>query len=245
MNPQVIKEFSEAWQTVSLGKANTESAVLLFRKEDGSMVAETQRYTNEFDSCTFKWNPAAIAIVHTHRNRDGAEPSPADREVANKLGVPIFTITNRGMYAYDPGMKRVVKVQDGLDWRDPSKWSTDLSPVIAAQGQSNDRKADDSAGSSTDHHPEQAQESHNAAAGQHKKDAIEFILAAIDEPTREEFQKAWRIADGGATPVEAVVLLYHGRNGSLIARFPGPHQSAPVIQLQMEPWHHRGGAYPP
>jgi hypothetical protein len=123
MNPQVIREFDKAWRAAGQGKADTERAILIFRKLDGSLVAEGQGYTNEFDSFTFKWNPAAIAIVHTHRNYDAAEPSPADKEVANKLRVPIFTITSRGMYVYDPEMERVTKVQDGLDWLDESKWS--------------------------------------------------------------------------------------------------------------------------
>jgi len=140
MNPNVIREFGKAWQAARYGKADSEGAVLLFRKADGSLVATGQGYTNEFDSFTFKCNPAAIAIVHTHRNSVGAEPSAADRKVADRLGVPIFTITSRGMYVYDPEMKRVVKMQDGLDWLDASKWSTDHSPVIAPHGQSIDRR---------------------------------------------------------------------------------------------------------
>jgi hypothetical protein len=123
MNPDVIREFGKAWQAVHYGKADTERAILLFRKADGSLSAESLGYTNEFNSFTFKWNPAAIAIVHTHRNKEGAEPAPADKEVANRLGVPIFTITSRGMYVYDPENREVIKVQDGLDWLDASKWS--------------------------------------------------------------------------------------------------------------------------
>jgi len=221
MNPQVIKEFDKAWRAGGLGVANTEWAILLFRKADGSLVAESQGFTGEIRRFTFKWNSAAIAIVHTHRNYDDPEPSQADEEVANKLGVPIFTITKRGMYAYGPESREVIKMQDGLDWLDPSKWSTDLSPVIVPHGLSNDRKADNSAGASADHRPEEAQDSENAATAQRKTDAIGFILGAIDDRTREEFQKAWWIAKGGASPVEAVVLLYRGRDGALIARSQG------------------------
>ena len=118
MNPQVIREFDKAWRGADLGRAKTESTVLLFNKEDGSLVAEAQPYTNEFDSFTFKWNPAAIAIVHTHRNDDDKEPSPADKEVANKLGVPIFTITSQGMYVYD-AESRVLR------YRAPDRTGTD------------------------------------------------------------------------------------------------------------------------
>ena len=97
MNPQVIQEFDKAWQAAGLGVANTERAVLIFRKVDGSLAAEGQGSTNQFATLSVRWNPAAIAIVHTHRNADGEEPSHPDKEVASKLGVPIFTITSRGM----------------------------------------------------------------------------------------------------------------------------------------------------
>ena len=126
MNPQVIQEFDKAWQAAGLGKANTERAVLIFRKVDGSLVAEGQGSTNQFASLSVTWNPAAIAIVHTHGDHDGEEPSRPDKEVANKLGVPIFTITSRGMYVYDPESRDVIQLQDGLDWLDASKWSTDV-----------------------------------------------------------------------------------------------------------------------
>ena len=124
MNPQVIQEFVKAWRAAGLGEANTERAVLIFRKVDGSLGAKGQGSTNQFERLSVKWNQAAIAIVHTHRNHDDAEPSGPDKEVANKLGVPIFTITSRGMYVYDPESREVTKVQDGLDWLDASKWST-------------------------------------------------------------------------------------------------------------------------
>jgi hypothetical protein len=221
MNRQVIQEFNKAWAVALIGEANYERAVLLFRNADGSLVAEAQGFTGEIRRFTFKWNPSAIAIVHTHSNHDGAEPSPDDKEVANKLRVPIFTITSRGMYVYDPETKQVIKMQDGLDWRDPSKWSTNLSPVVAPHGQSNDRKANNSAGGSTDHHREQAEGSGNAATSQHQTDALEFILGAIDDRTREEFRKAWWIAGGGIAPVEGMVLLYRGSDGALIARSQG------------------------
>src|SRR5215831_612897 len=80
MNRQVIQEFNKAWDAAHIGEANYERAVLLFRKTDGSLVAEGQRFTNQFACVSFKWNPAATAIVHTHRNYDGAKPSSADKE---------------------------------------------------------------------------------------------------------------------------------------------------------------------
>jgi len=85
----------------------------------------------------------------------------------------------------------------------------------------------------TDNRQGEAQESGNAETAQHKTNAIEFILAAIDDRARQEFQKAWWTADGGGTPVEAVVLLYRGRNGSLIARSQGrtkPSRCGPQVK---------------
>ena len=66
-----------------------------------------------------------IAVVHTHPN--GVDPKPAghDLRLADRFGVPVFTITQRGMYVYDPELKKTSMVQDGLDWLDSSRWNQD------------------------------------------------------------------------------------------------------------------------
>ena len=123
INVEMVKEFRQAWIWSDNGARNIEGLVLLFHCQDGSYRAAAQRPTNEGWSFTFRWSPDVIAIVHTHPNKGDARPLGADQVIANRFGVPIFTITNRGMYMYDPGTKKTTKLQEGLDWLDMANWS--------------------------------------------------------------------------------------------------------------------------
>jgi hypothetical protein len=125
INEQIIKEFDRAWSLVKAGTVDAESVVLLFRKPDGTYIASSARYTNEYRKLTFTWQANAIAIVHTHPNSAPSKPTEEDMKVADKYGVPIFTITNRGMFMYDPATKNTVTVHRTTDWLNPAKWSRD------------------------------------------------------------------------------------------------------------------------
>ena len=119
---QVIREFEKAWTVASAGTSNQEGVVLIFRLFDGTYRAESQGNTNQHKKFTFKFIPNAVAIVHTHPNSIDARPSSDDTELSNKLGVPVYTITNRGMFMYDPKSKQITKIMDGMDWLDHTKW---------------------------------------------------------------------------------------------------------------------------
>ncbi|HXG67783.1 MAG TPA: hypothetical protein VNO70_21965 [Blastocatellia bacterium] len=121
-NAGVVKEFQKAWSLTASGRRDVEAVVLLFRKLDGSYIARNQGSTNERKKFTFRWVSNAIAIVHTHPNDDNPRPSDQDKRIADKYGVPMFTITLDGMYMYDPQTQQTTKVKDGLDWHDPTKW---------------------------------------------------------------------------------------------------------------------------
>jgi hypothetical protein len=116
LDERVSREFDLAWRYSGDGTTSREGAVLIFRMADGSYKAELQRCTNEYKKCTFEWNPAAIAIVHTHPNDSDPRPAEQDKQVADKYGVPNFTLTLSGMYVYDPATKKTSKVLNGLDW---------------------------------------------------------------------------------------------------------------------------------
>jgi hypothetical protein len=126
VNDQILGEFSKAWRASELGHSNRESAMLLFLMSDGSILAKPQDGTHERDSARFNWHPSARAIVHTHPNLGDPKPSNEDRRVAHRLQVPIFTLTIRGMYVYDPQVKKTCKLHNGLDWLEQSKWSRNL-----------------------------------------------------------------------------------------------------------------------
>lgn len=119
----IVKAFEKAWERSSNGTASVEGVVLILRMADGSFSGRDMGATNEFRRFTFAWHPAAIAIVHTHPN--GANPKPCGDDIvaSDKYGVPIFTITNRGMYVYDPGTRKTSKVMKDLDWLDRANWS--------------------------------------------------------------------------------------------------------------------------
>lgn len=131
INEQVVSEFDKAWALVKAGTIETESLVLLFRKPDRSYVAAQARYTNEYRKLTFTWQPNAIAIVHTHPNTAPCRPTDEDKRIADKYKVPIFTLTNRGMYMYDPETKVVALVQRDVDWLNPAKWTRDHIIALA------------------------------------------------------------------------------------------------------------------
>jgi hypothetical protein len=125
----LIEEFDEAWQLSGDGTSGREGVVLIFRMYDGSYQGKSQGLCNEYMKSTFRWNPAAIAIVHTHPNNCDPRPSANDRRVAEEYHVRIFTITLSGMYEYDPATKKTSKVLNGLAWLDlasypegPKRW---------------------------------------------------------------------------------------------------------------------------
>ena len=121
----ILTEFRRAWNISSNGLSNIEGVVLLFSNPDGSYRAKTLGQTNENRQFTFKWDPNTIAVLHTHPN--DANPHPADQDIfiAEHFQVPMFTLTFRGMYMYDPGTKRISKIKEGLSWLETSSWAQD------------------------------------------------------------------------------------------------------------------------
>lgn len=118
----IIKKFGEAWRYSGNGTTDSESVVLIFRMIDGRYTARNLGITNEHRSFTFRWHPGAIAIVHTHPNNSSPKPQLADCQIADKYGIPVFTLTLSGMFVYDPYTKQITRVQDGLNWLELSKW---------------------------------------------------------------------------------------------------------------------------
>jgi hypothetical protein len=119
---QIIKEFGKAWRNSGNGMTDSESVVLIFRMLGGGYAARSLGATNERRQFTFRWHPGAIAIIHTHPNNASPIPQQADCQIADKYGVPIFTLARDGMFAYDPYTKRITRVRDGMKWMELSSW---------------------------------------------------------------------------------------------------------------------------
>ena len=126
IDQRIIKEFDNAWRASGDGTNGREGVVLIFRMADGSYTGRSQGFTNQYERFTFKWSPNAVAIVHTHPNSNDPKPAEQDQRVADKYGVPNFTITINGMYVYEPATRKTRKVVDGLDWLDPSRWTEEM-----------------------------------------------------------------------------------------------------------------------
>jgi hypothetical protein len=125
----VTNEFQEAWLLSRNGSDGFEGLVLVYPTPDGSILARSQGKSHEQNLFTFGWTSNIIAVVHTHPN--GVDPKPAghDLQLADRFSVPVFTITQRGMYVYDPATRKTSMVQDGLDWLESSKWDNDRAVV--------------------------------------------------------------------------------------------------------------------
>jgi hypothetical protein len=119
------KVFQEAWHVSRNGSDGFEGLVLVYATTDGAIISRSQGKSAEQKHFTFAWTSNIIAVVHTHPN--GVDPKPAgdDLRLADRFGVPVFTITQRGMYVYDPQSRKISMVQAGLDWLESAKWSHD------------------------------------------------------------------------------------------------------------------------
>ena len=127
INQRTVEAFNSAWRRSGNGTSPHEGVVLILKMLDGSYKAIDMGSTNEHKQFTFRWHPATIAIVHTHPNSSDPRPQHDDIAIADKYQVPIFTITSRGMYVYDPRSKKLTKVMSDLDWLSVSNWEKGLS----------------------------------------------------------------------------------------------------------------------
>src|SRR5215472_6696578 len=123
VDDDMINQFKKAWAISKAGFDSCEGLVVVFLLQDGRYVGRSPGSTNEFEQVSFKWDPATIAIVHTHPNFISPRPSRIDQIAAEKLGIPVFTITHQGMFVYNPTTSQTTRVIDGLDWLEPSKWA--------------------------------------------------------------------------------------------------------------------------
>lgn len=122
IDEKMVKQFNGAWQQCVLGTKDTEAVVLVLRLPDGSIKAVPAGRSNQSYQFTFTWNPDIIAVFHTHPNNRDSIPVGQDILVARKYDIPIFTLTRRGMYMYDPATDRITRVKSGIDWLDSSSW---------------------------------------------------------------------------------------------------------------------------
>ena len=62
------------------------------------------------------WPTGVLAITHTHPRSAGPEPSAGDIATADRLGLPIYTVTQRGIFKYDSEVGGEPTKEEGSDW---------------------------------------------------------------------------------------------------------------------------------
>ena len=118
-----MNEFQKASLLSGNGCDKTEALVLLYQMRDGSISARSLARSGLSRQFSFAWAANILAVVHTHPNHDDPQPIGQDLRLADRFGIPVFTITQRGMYVYDPASKKISRVQDGLNWLELSRWN--------------------------------------------------------------------------------------------------------------------------
>lgn len=111
-----------AWMHVERGHSNREAAVLIVANEDGGWRAMPAFDDAGYQTIRLEIPPRTLAILHTHPNHLGGEPSPADRRNSDLLGIPNFTLTDRGVWKYDPHTRRTERVMYKLSWLESANW---------------------------------------------------------------------------------------------------------------------------
>lgn len=117
-DPGIADHLSAAWKSSLYGRSPVE-AVLVLRRNGG---IELTGGAGERHRRSFTLYADTIAIIHTHPNAMPAQPSVEDEALAQRRGVPVCTVTNRGLYCYDPAVRKTVKLMEGMQWQKVEGW---------------------------------------------------------------------------------------------------------------------------
>ena len=117
-----------------------ERAAFIIENLDGSLGCQEWPAIHAYHSEQFHGAvpPQAIAIVHSHLVQF-PKPSEQDSEEATRLGVPIYTLTIRGVYKSVPGQEHAVLITDRQSW---IRETPSLKPPLRADKLPVDVKSD-------------------------------------------------------------------------------------------------------
>jgi hypothetical protein len=131
MDGEIVATLRKAWKLAEEGRSAREAGVMVLREADGRYTATLVFDPSAFHQVRFSVTPNVVAIFHTHPNQVGREPSPNDRANSDLLQIPTFTLTNRGLWVYNPITRRVRQVMLMTSWLDPKSWASEKSALEA------------------------------------------------------------------------------------------------------------------
>jgi len=101
----VWKGITRAFELSGSGTMNVEVGFGVIRNKDGGF--ETTAVTRGESGMWRATLPAStVAIFHTHRNAVSPRPSDQDEQEADRLQKPIYVISSRGLWVYEPDPAR-------------------------------------------------------------------------------------------------------------------------------------------
>jgi hypothetical protein len=119
-DPHVREMMRMLWRAAGLGTTCWERAAWIVRNEDGSYSCVQVPPSRECFRLTLSSErpEGAVALMHTHPSKLGAMriDEGNDANVAEKIGLPLYTIGAAGLFRYDPVTNVERRIEHGLSW---------------------------------------------------------------------------------------------------------------------------------
>jgi hypothetical protein len=122
VNEEVVAALRQAWESVDRGVSAREAGVVVVEEPDGRYRAISYHNTESILEVRMVIPPGAVAAFHTHPNSFGRRPSIQDRKNSDRLQIPYFIMTNRGLWRYDPATGKTTQVMPMVSWLNSSHW---------------------------------------------------------------------------------------------------------------------------
>ena len=112
-DPHNLEKFLDLYERGGSGFKETERSAFITQSGD-NRNCELWPWTAGYRTETYKGQrpPGTIAVAHTHPNSADPQPSDGDRRNANKVNLPFYTVTRKGIYKYDPATGQTTREED-------------------------------------------------------------------------------------------------------------------------------------
>lgn len=124
-DPHNLERMYELWEKAGYGVKDTERAGFI-TANDNQFACQawpwSAAYRKEEWPAGKPWPVGTVAVAHTHPNKANHRPSTGDRATADRINLPIYTITRSGIYKYDPVTRATTQEEDS-SWAERAKQS--------------------------------------------------------------------------------------------------------------------------